>query len=243
MREISTNIKKPELVERRRMQILRAAMALFGKNGYHATTMREVCKRAKVNMGSFYDYFGSKQDILVYIYKEMMYGGKIFEKAFAGRNVSGWDDLEPFLRSMMLASWKRYKNSIQLLYRETISLDKKTMREVLQIESDYVHWVADRLRKGLGLSSINRDLHIIANSIVFLNSFIPLRGWNMRDIDRNQILNLLVSLFMTKLEEMRVHRKERSSTGEWVNGRVTERKRTGLRMSGQKNFETKGGKK
>lgn len=109
MREIITHIKKPELVQKRRTQIMKAAMALFRKNGYHATTMRQICRKANVNMGSFYDYFGSKGDILVYLYKEMMYGGRIFEREFAGRNVSVRADLEPFLKSMMLASWNRYK--------------------------------------------------------------------------------------------------------------------------------------
>jgi len=205
LRDIITNIKKPELVQKRRMQILESAMDLFRKNGYHATTMREICKKAKINMGRFYDYFGSKEDILVYLYKEMMYGGRIFERAFSGRNVSGWKDLEPFLRSMMLACWGKYKHSIQLLYRETISLDKRTMREVMRIESDYVRWVAQRLRKGLGLSSVNKELEIIANSIIYMNSFVPLRGWNMRHIHQRSILDLVVGMFMMKFEEMRKH--------------------------------------
>jgi AcrR family transcriptional regulator len=205
LRNINTNIKKPELVQERRMQIMEAAMELFRKNGYHATTMREICRKAKINMGSFYDYFGSKEDILVYLYKEMMYGGKIFERAFAGRNVSGWNDLQPFLRSMMLAAWNKYKHSIQLLYRETISLDRKTMREVLSIESDYVRFVAEKLRKGLGLSSVNKELEVLANFIMYINSFIPLRGWNLHHIPQTKILDLIVGMIMMKLEELRKH--------------------------------------
>ncbi len=203
LREILTNIKKPELVTKRRVQIMRAAMDLFRKNGYHATTMREICKKARVNMGSFYDYFGSKEDILVYMYKEMMYAGKILGEAFPERNVTEWNGLEPFIKSLMCAGWNKHKHSIQLLYRETISLDKKTMREVLRIESDYVQWVAEKLRKGLGRSCVNQELEIIANSIVYLNSFIPLRGWNMRHIDQRKILNLLAQILMTKLKELR----------------------------------------
>jgi AcrR family transcriptional regulator len=211
LRDINTKIKKPELVQKRRMQIMDAAMALFRKNGYHATPMREICKRAKINMGSFYDYFGSKEDILVYIYKEMMYGGKIFAKAFSGRNVDGWEDLEPFLRSMMLNSWNRFKHSIQLLYRETISLDRKTMREVLRIESDYIRFVTEKLRKGLGLSSVPKELEILANAIIFVNAFIPLRGWNLHHVPQGKILDLLVGMFMMKLEGMRKHPETRRS--------------------------------
>jgi len=201
MREINTNIKKPELVDKRRKQIMKTSMKLFRKKGYHATTMREICKTAGINMGSFYDYFGSKEDILVYIYKEMMCGGRTFERTFQGWRVSSWDDLEPFIKSLTFDSWNRNKHSIQLLYRETISLDKNTLREVLRIESAYVQWVAENLRAGLGLSSVKPDLEILANSLTFLNAFIPLRGWNMHHLEQEKILEFITQMLMAKLKD------------------------------------------
>ena len=205
MREILTNIKKPELVTKRRNQIMKTAMKLFRRNGYHATTMREICKHARVNMGSFYDYFGSKQDILVYIYKEMIFGGRVYDQAFPEENVSTWNDLEPFLKSLTFNAWNRHKNPIQLLYRETISLDKGTMREVLKIESEYVRWIAENLRQGLGWSSVNQELEIIANSIALINAFLPLRGWNMHHLDQERILDSIVDMLMSKLKALRRH--------------------------------------
>jgi AcrR family transcriptional regulator len=205
MREILTNIKKPELVAKRRNQIMKTAMKLFRRNGYHATTMREICKHARVNMGSFYDYFGSKQDILVYIYKEMIFGGRVYDQAFPEENVSTWNDLEPFLKSLTFNAWNRHKNPIQLLYRETISLDKGTMREVLKIESEYVRWIAENLRKGLGRSSVDQELEIIANSIALINAFLPLRGWNMHHLDQERILDSIVDMLMSKLKALRRH--------------------------------------
>ncbi len=203
MREIMTRIKKPELVAKRRIQIMKAAMDLFRKRGYHATTMREICDKSRVNRGSFYDYFGSKEDILVYIYKEMMSGGGNFNQTSREINISGWNELSQFIRSLIFVSWNKNKNPIQLLYRETISLDKKTMQEVMRIESDYVKWVAEKLRQGLNLPSINQKLEVIANSIVYFNSFIPLRGWNMRHLNQRKILDLIADMFMSKLKDLK----------------------------------------
>ncbi len=202
MREILTNIKKPELVTKRRHQIMRTAMELFRKNGFHATTMREICAKSRVNMGSFYDYFGSKEDILVYIYKEMMYESSSFD-GLVPRDVTGWSDLEPFLRAILVESWNKNKKSIQLMYRETIALDKNTVREVMRIESEFVQWIAEKLRRAVGLPRITRELEILANSIVYLNSFIPLRGWNMHHIDQKKILDSLVGMFMARLKKLR----------------------------------------
>ncbi|MBP1714516.1 MAG: TetR family transcriptional regulator [Deltaproteobacteria bacterium] len=203
MRKFLTTIKKPELVARRRSQIMAAAMNLFRKQGYHATTMRQICEESQVNRGSFYDYFRSKEDILVYIYKEMMYEAGDFDRTFPELKISGWKDLEPFVRYIARNSWERNRSAIQLLYRETISLDRKTMREVLRVESGYIKWVAENLRRGLKLPKINKKLEILANTIVYLNAFLPLRGWNMHHLDPDEVLDSVVELVMMKLEELR----------------------------------------
>jgi len=202
MREITTSIKKPELVTKRREQIMKAALVLFRKNGYHGTTMRQICEKSKVNRASIYDYFGSKADILVYVYKQMMYQDGKFDEAFPEVSISGWKDLEPFIRAIMTISWNQNSPRIQLLWRETISLDKKSMEDVLKIESNYINWVTENLRKGLGLPAKTRELEIMANTMVYFNSFIPLRGWNLRHIDQDKILDFVVEMLMLKLKQL-----------------------------------------
>jgi len=203
MRKIMTSIKKPELVASRREQIIQAAFDLFRKNGYHATTMRQICERSNVNRASIYDYFKCKADILVYIYKQMMYSEGKFDEAFPDVHISGWKDLEPFIRTLISYSWDINRHSIQLLYRETISLDKKTRDAVLNLESNYVKWVAENLRKGLGMPSITKELEIMANTMVYFNHYIPMRGWNMRHIGQKRIVDFVVEMLMIKLKKLR----------------------------------------
>jgi len=203
MQEIPTNIKKPALVAKRREQILQAALDLFRNNGYHGTSMRKICEKSKVNRASIYDYFQSKADILIYIYNQMMSVEGNYNRTFSDVTISGWDDLEPFIRSTIHSSWTKLRHPIQLLYRETISLDGKSRQYVLKIESDYVEWVSKNLQKGLGLKAVTPDLKILANNIVFFNSFIPLRGWNMHDLDQESILDFVVDMLMMKLAALK----------------------------------------
>jgi AcrR family transcriptional regulator len=216
MREIKTRIKKPSLIAKRREQIMRTAMDLFREKGYHKTTMREICALSKVNRGSFYDYFESKEDILIYIYKQMMYQEGDFEKSLPKEKISGWEDLEPYLRSLLTAAWNRDKHPIQLLYRETISLDKKSRKDVLRIESEYVQIVAENLRKGLGFSALSEELEILANSLVFIDSFFPLRGWNMHHLDQKKVLDVVTDMFMMKLNELRDHQKRKGPEKSYI---------------------------
>lgn len=44
--------------------ILNVAMELFAENGFHATSMSLIAKKARISKGLAYNYFESKQDIL-----------------------------------------------------------------------------------------------------------------------------------------------------------------------------------
>lgn len=200
MRKIKTNIKNPDLVEKRRNQISKAAAELFRTKGYHATSMRTICQKAKVNQGSFYDYFGSKEDILVYLYKQMM-GRKLDWGPKEGESVT-MADIESLLRLSMSNSWNRDNKAIQLLYQETTSLDNQTRKTVFQYESEFVKWVAEKLREALSLPAVTPELEMLANLIVYINAFIPLRGWNMTHIEQQEIVDFCVTLLIAKLKSL-----------------------------------------
>lgn len=56
----------PKMVERkdaRRRQILAAATRLFGRQGYHATTVPMIVAEADTSTGNFYFYFRNKEDV------------------------------------------------------------------------------------------------------------------------------------------------------------------------------------
>jgi AcrR family transcriptional regulator len=50
---------------RRKARITRAALAEFSKRGYHFTEVETIAKRAGVAKGTVYNYFASKEDILL----------------------------------------------------------------------------------------------------------------------------------------------------------------------------------
>lgn len=48
----------------RRQQILDAASACFARQGFHQTTMQDICREAELSPGAVYRYFASKVDII-----------------------------------------------------------------------------------------------------------------------------------------------------------------------------------
>jgi AcrR family transcriptional regulator len=53
-----------EIRKQKKQLILDTALELFAENGFHATSMSQVAKKAGVSKGLAYNYFESKQDIL-----------------------------------------------------------------------------------------------------------------------------------------------------------------------------------
>ncbi len=52
-------------LEARRNQIINAAFECFGEKGFHKATMQDVFKAANLSSGAVYNYFASKEDIVV----------------------------------------------------------------------------------------------------------------------------------------------------------------------------------
>ena len=71
-----------ERTESRCNQVLAAAEACFFKNGFHGASMAEISKKAKMSVGHIYNYFESKEAIIVALVEQEI-GSVIalFEKA------------------------------------------------------------------------------------------------------------------------------------------------------------------
>lgn len=58
-----TTPKMAERKEAHRIKLLNTAVRLFGKHGYHATTVPMIVKASGSSTGSFYFYFRNKEDV------------------------------------------------------------------------------------------------------------------------------------------------------------------------------------
>lgn len=58
-----TTPKMAQRKERQRANLLETAVKLFGKHGFHATTVPMIVKAADASTGTFYFYFRNKEDV------------------------------------------------------------------------------------------------------------------------------------------------------------------------------------
>ena len=60
-----------DTVAKNRLEIERAALKLFTRQGFHGTTVRDIARQAGVSMGKLYLYYPTKEDIFIGLVRHM----------------------------------------------------------------------------------------------------------------------------------------------------------------------------
>jgi TetR/AcrR family fatty acid metabolism transcriptional regulator len=76
-----TTDARAALTGARRRQILEAATRVFADKGYAAATVRDIARAARIAEGTIYNYFKSKEDLLIHIPGQI--AGPAFERLAA----------------------------------------------------------------------------------------------------------------------------------------------------------------
>ena len=181
-RLIESNIKDNGLVKQRREIIIRAASKVFIEKGYHSATIRDICKASGLGPGTLYNYIRKKEDILYLIYSKLttMIRECLIEAVQDNNPKDPEDQLKKALGKMFDVIWDN-QDLTSLMYRETASLDRESMHNILKRESDFVALFQKILSRKDRAGNLNRQNELDADIITFLFGFIPLRRWNLKN--------------------------------------------------------------
>lgn len=180
-------IRDPDLVEKRRNQILDGALALFLKKGFASTTIRDICAKSGVNQASLYDYVANKQDILRRAMNRVWFrrkGGTLGEQLAATTNE---DEFEATVMAYFRNEWVQNREGILLVYRAVPHLTEEDLQTLREREERVLADLSNHLRSRCNLADGDPRPRIIANLLIFMHSFDPFRGWLMRGIDQEEV--------------------------------------------------------
>ena len=142
------SVRRPRTArgEATRQKLLDAAESLFGRNGFHATSVTDVVRRAGVAQGTFYLYFESKESVFTELVRHLSHS---LRQAIA-EDVAGLDD-RLAVEEAGLRSFLRFAARHRDLYRIVF--------ESQYIDPDVYRWYYERLAAGWaeGLSAAMDD--------------------------------------------------------------------------------------
>ena len=72
--EMGTRLERKErITEQRRQQILDAALTVFSRKGYGEATVPDIAREAGIAVGTIYNYYQSKRDLLVSLFTNYVF--------------------------------------------------------------------------------------------------------------------------------------------------------------------------
>jgi len=130
----ASTVKDAALVESRRQELAATALQLFRAHGYHATSVRQIAEAAGLSVGSLFNYFRTKEQILHFIYDQTQ---AVIEEGLQEvlRELAPEPDKALALaldRYFMLID--RHQDHTVLVYQEFKSLDRRAKRQVIDRE-------------------------------------------------------------------------------------------------------------
>ncbi|KKB44899.1 Transcriptional regulator, TetR family [Bacillus thermotolerans] len=178
---VHASVKDEQLIEKRRAEMIKAAVTLFKEKGYHRTTTREIAKEAGFSIGTLYEYIRTKEDIL-YLVCDSIYD-QVKDR------LQRMDLEEGTLESLKLgiAYYFNVMNDLQdevlVMYQEAKSLSKDALPYVLKKEMDMVSMFEKLIRrcvenKELQMSS--RAIHMLAQNIFVQGQMWGFRRWTLQ---------------------------------------------------------------
>ena len=179
-KDIPTQVKDPDLVQRRRRQIADAAVQLFIDRGFHKTTTRQIAHASGISIGSLYEYFASKEDILYMVCESIHAEVERGVTEAMSRTQAGREALAGVIREYFMVC-QRMSDFILLIYQESQSLPSQWQQRVLENElriTGLFVGVLARLASTGELPGLEeQDIELAAHNIVVLGHMWTFRRW------------------------------------------------------------------
>jgi AcrR family transcriptional regulator len=176
--QVPSKVESQEIVAGRRCHLVKTATALFLKQGFHKTAVREIAEAAGWTTGTLYLYIAHKEDVLYLIIdtivKDLSEGLLSLEPQATAR-----ESLEAAI-TYLIHAVDRKRREVKLMYRESASLPPEYLDALKQSGVRDRVFLVNILRRGIDAGEFRPvDADLIADNIIALAHMWALKGWIM----------------------------------------------------------------
>lgn len=123
-------IYKGDFMKDRKQHVINMALQLFIDKGYQATSIQDILDFSGISKGTFYNYFSSKSELLIAIYKSIYnHLEKQRNELLIGQDPSNIEIFKKQLELQMITN-KKYK--LITLYEEVLATNDVDLKQFIQ---------------------------------------------------------------------------------------------------------------
>nr|WP_040208888.1 TetR/AcrR family transcriptional regulator [Neobacillus jeddahensis] len=191
----------------RKQNVIKMAHQLFIEKGFQATSIQEILDYSGISKGTFYNYFSSKNELIIGIYKSIY---KQMEKErndlLFGQNPAS---IEIFIKQLELQMITNRKTKLITIYEEVMVSNDPDLKQFIQhIRLNSLQWIYGRF---IDIFGEDKKPYLLDCSIMFLGilqhniQYSRLANENVERI--SQVVRYSVGRLVKMVEEV-------STTGE-----------------------------
>jgi AcrR family transcriptional regulator len=202
-KDIPTLVKDSDLVEKRRRQIVDAAVKLFIRKGFHQTTTREIASAAGFSIGTLYEYIKSKEDVLYLVCDAIHHDMEAQIRQALGKGRTGREALVDAMANYFKVC-DRLSDDILLIYQESSSLHPDSLKYVLANDERITTIFEEILHRGAkdGTLTPGPDgaINLMSHNIVVMGHMWTFRRWFLsRHFSLEEFTKLQTSLVLSEI--------------------------------------------
>lgn len=179
-REIAAQVQNQKLVADRRARIIRAAVSVFHRLGYHLATTADIAREAGLTQSNLYNYVSSKQDVLFLVFEHLV---NMYEDVLDQVSAQFEDPHRRIIECLhaILMVMEEYHQEVQLLYSEINALEEPDRSNFSAMAAHVIrHFellLDDYVKAGGTVADPDRRL--LANLASFTPAVLSLRKWDL----------------------------------------------------------------
>jgi TetR/AcrR family transcriptional regulator, cholesterol catabolism regulator len=183
-KEVPSLVKDEKLIQKRREEMVKAAVSLFKKNGFHRTTTREIAKASGFSIGTLYEYIRSKEDILYLVCDSIYDGVKLRLQQDINSADSGIKGIEKAITAYFKVM-DDMQDEVLVMYQEAKSLSDEALPYVLKKELEmtaiFEKLLSQSVRQG-ELDLTEKEIQAAAHNILIIGQMWTFRRWALQKI-------------------------------------------------------------
>lgn len=156
--------------------LIAAGLALFQRNGFHGTSVKDIVDEAKLTKGAFYHHFESKEELLVLIHDEYLdYQAELIQRVQAIPG-SAPERLRKFISAVM-EGMEQYHANVTVFFQERRYLTGRRFSQLRARRERLEQQFHKMITEGVEAAEFRRDLDVQVTCLAILGMCAWTYNW------------------------------------------------------------------
>ncbi|SRR5216683_403077 len=208
--EIPSLTDNPALLQRRREEIVAAALYCFARDGFERATVTDIARRIGMDKRTVYDYVKDKTDILYLLFLHYL-------PAQLRNLATAVDDAAPpldQLRALVgrhITYVEEHDSIVLVMYREMRHLHRHQITNLLGLIDDIVSIYDTVLERAIDQGIVPAGpVRVVSHAIRAVLEMPGLTAWDLRRFDPDDVRAVLINFVVSGVAGQQLHSRGRT---------------------------------